>query len=54
MAAEGERPTWKFLLVLGLIGGGPTFVGTLVGQSFVNDTLYLGSWRWPRARFSTS
>jgi ZIP family zinc transporter len=42
MAAEGEMPSWKFLIVLGLIGGGPTFVGTLVGQSFVNDTLYLG------------
>ena len=25
--------------VLGLIGGGPTFVGTLIGQSFVNETL---------------
>ena len=25
--------------MLGLIGGGPTFVGTLVGQSFVNATL---------------
>ena len=42
MAAEGEVPSWKFLIVLGLIGGGPTFVGTLIGQSFVNDTLYLG------------
>ena len=41
MAAEGEMPSWGFLLVLGLIGGGPTFVGTLIGQSFVNDTLYL-------------
>jgi ZIP family zinc transporter len=27
--------------LLGLIGGGPTFVGTLVGQSVVNDVLYL-------------
>jgi zinc transporter, ZIP family len=42
MAAEGERPSWGFLALLGLIGGGPTFVGTLIGQSFVNDTLYLG------------
>src|SRR5436190_9594405 len=42
MASEGEMPTWKFLIALGLIGGGPTFVGTLIGQSFVNDTLYLG------------
>ncbi|QUQ64401.1 ZIP family metal transporter [Kutzneria sp. CA-103260] len=35
----GSRPSWRFLALLGLIGGGPTFVGTLVGQSFVNDTL---------------
>jgi zinc transporter, ZIP family len=38
----GTRPTWGFLAVLGLIGGGPTLVGTLVGQAFVNETLYLG------------
>jgi ZIP family zinc transporter len=42
MAAEGEMPSWKFLIILGFIGGGPTFVGTLIGQSFVNDTVYLG------------
>lgn len=39
MAAEERRPSWAMLGVLGLIGGGPTFVGTLVGQSVVNDTL---------------
>ena len=33
----GQRPSWGFLALLGLIGGGPTFVGTLVGQRFVND-----------------
>src|SRR5439155_7760114 len=35
----GQRPSWGFLAVLGLIGGGPTFLGTVVGQSFVNDTV---------------
>lgn len=39
LAAEGERPSWSSLLWLGLIGGGPTFLGTLVGQSLVNSTL---------------
>ena len=34
LAGEPERPTWGFLLLLGLIGGGPTFVGTLVGTQF--------------------
>lgn len=35
----GQRPSWAFLALLGLIGGGPTFVGTLVGQHFVNATV---------------
>ncbi|MDF3300201.1 ZIP family metal transporter [Streptomyces tropicalis] len=39
LAAEGERPSWLTLLWLGLIGGGPTFLGTLLGQYLVNDTL---------------
>ncbi|MER6070367.1 ZIP family metal transporter [Streptomyces sp. NPDC001817] len=39
LAAEGERPSWANLFRLGLIGGGPTFLGTLVGQHLVNDTL---------------
>lgn len=39
MAGEAERPSWAYLALLGLIGGGPTFLGTLIGQSFVNETL---------------
>ena len=35
----GRRPSWGLLTLLDLIGGGPTFVGPLVGQAFVNDTL---------------
>jgi zinc transporter, ZIP family len=42
LAAERTRPGWGYLGVLGLIGGGPTLVGTLIGQSFVNDTVYVG------------
>jgi ZIP family zinc transporter len=42
MTAEAELPSWGFLAVMGLIGGGPTFLGTLIGQSFRNDTLFLG------------
>lgn len=39
--AEGRtrRPSWRFLLTMGLIGGGPTFVGTAVGHSFTNDAM---------------
>jgi len=40
-AASGERPSWATLGLLALIGGGPTFLGTLLGQSFVNDALAL-------------
>jgi ZIP family zinc transporter len=38
----GQRPSWGFLALLGLIGGGPTLVGTLVGQRFVDDTVSIG------------
>jgi ZIP family zinc transporter len=39
LAAESDRPSWSLLGVLGLIGGGPTFIGTLVGQSLTNETV---------------
>jgi ZIP family zinc transporter len=39
MAAEQDRPGWGFLALLGLIGGGPTFIGTIVGQSFTSDAV---------------
>jgi len=37
--ASGELPSWRFLGGLGLIGGGPTFVGGVVGYSFVSPLL---------------
>jgi zinc transporter, ZIP family len=37
LAAEGDRPSWPFLLGLGAIAGGPTFLGTLIGQSFSSE-----------------
>lgn len=39
LATAANRPSWGRLGVLGLIGGGPTFLGTLVGQAVVNDVL---------------
>ena len=39
LAAGAERPSWGRLWLLGLIGGGPTFLGTLVGQAVTNDLL---------------
>jgi ZIP family zinc transporter len=38
--AENEaRPSWGVLLGLAAIGGGPTFIGTAVGQSFTSDAM---------------
>jgi ZIP family zinc transporter len=37
LTGETERPSWSFLFLLGLIGGGPTFFGTLVGHAWVNE-----------------
>ncbi len=33
----GTRPSWGYLALLGLIGGGPTFFGTIIGQAFSSD-----------------
>lgn len=39
LAAEGDRPSWRFLLLMGLIGGGPTTVGTAVGRQFTSQAV---------------
>ena len=41
VAADGTpiRPSWGFLLAMALIGGGPTFVGTIIGHGFTNEAL---------------
>jgi len=39
LTREQNRPSWRFLLLLGLIGGGPTLLGTLVGSLFVSEAL---------------
>jgi len=38
MSGEGTRPSWKFLAALGLIGGAPTFLGTLLGQAWSSES----------------
>jgi ZIP family zinc transporter len=37
----GERPSWKWLGLAGLVGGGPTFLGTLVGYQVNSSPLEL-------------
>ncbi len=39
LAGDERRPSWGFLLLLALIGGGPTFVGTMVGWTVVSPQL---------------
>ena len=39
LAAEDEHPSWRFLGLLGLIGGGPTFLGTMLGHTWVSPAL---------------
>jgi ZIP family zinc transporter len=39
MGAEAERPSWGFLGLLGVIGGLPTFLGTVIGQAWVSPGL---------------
>ena len=37
--AETQRPSWGLLGLLGLIGGGPTFVGAALGHGFSSEPL---------------
>jgi ZIP family zinc transporter len=39
MGGETERPSWSFLGLLGLIAGGPTFLGTIVGQTWTSEAV---------------
>jgi zinc transporter, ZIP family len=39
LSGDPVKPSWRFLLLLGLIGGGPTFVGTLIGQAWASESL---------------
>ena len=54
LAADDDRPSWRFLVLLGLIGGGPTFLGTVVGQSWVSEALWSSSSRSRPGRSCTS
>ena len=39
IAGESTLPSWGFLALLGLIGGGPTFLGTALGRVWVNSAV---------------
>jgi ZIP family zinc transporter len=39
LTGEGSRPSWAFLGLMGLIGGGPTFLGTVLGQAWSSEAM---------------
>jgi ZIP family zinc transporter len=41
LAGDQEQPSWSFLALLGVIGGAPTFIGTIVGQAWVNESVMI-------------
>jgi zinc transporter, ZIP family len=36
LSGDATMPSWRFLGAMGLIGGGPTFLGTVVGQQWTS------------------
>lgn len=40
---SGKRPSLKFLFLLGLLGGGPTFLGAVIGNFWQSDVLRIFS-----------
>ena len=42
LAGGNIRASWKWLGVAGLIGGGPTFLGTLLGTTVSSDLVFVG------------
>jgi ZIP family zinc transporter len=41
LVAAEVRPTWGWLLLAGLVAGGPTFLGTIIGNSFSSEYVFV-------------
>lgn len=41
LASLAKKPSWRQLGILGIIGGGPTFIGTVIGYNFHSDILFV-------------
>src|SRR4051795_12629508 len=39
LAGDAELPSWRFLGLMGVIGGAPTFVGTVIGHTWTSENL---------------
>jgi ZIP family zinc transporter len=38
---QGVKPSWRWLILAGVVGGGPTFLGTIVGYRVSSEPLQL-------------
>jgi zinc transporter, ZIP family len=41
LTTSENRPSWRFIGLVGLIGGGPTFLGTLLGFSIHSEAIFV-------------
>src|SRR3954468_19465219 len=39
LSGDAEKPSWRFLGLMGVIGGFPTFFGTIVGQAWTSTAV---------------
>ena len=39
LAGDSEPPSWRFLGLMGVIAGAPTFLGTVVGQAWTSTAV---------------
>ena len=39
LSGEAELPSWRFLGLMGVIGGAPTFIGTVIGHTWTSENL---------------
>jgi ZIP family zinc transporter len=42
LVAANVRASWRWLIAAGLIGGGPTFLGTILGTSITSKYVFVG------------
>jgi ZIP family zinc transporter len=41
LVGDPGRPSWRFLAIAGVVGGGPTFLGSLIGYRFVSPFVFV-------------
>ena len=41
LVAREVRPSWRWLAIAGIVGGGPTFLGTIVGTAMGSPVLFV-------------